>query len=203
MNEPKPFASLSPSLLARKGAARPAMRPQLQPLSFHEKNGGGFATVAATASHDDSHEDLGWNDMGEDRPEPHQLETLRPEAASQAPADVVVALAAPTADDKRPSDGPLSDGTVIKPEVLRQLSALAESIAAAPADQPSRNLRSALKEGRRAAFTLRVDAQRHLRLRLACTLQNRSAQLVIIEALDRLLDELPGLDELTRRVKRG
>ena len=27
-SEPKPFASLSSGLLARKGAARPAMRPQ-------------------------------------------------------------------------------------------------------------------------------------------------------------------------------
>ena len=28
MNDPRPFASLSSGLLARKGAARPAMRPQ-------------------------------------------------------------------------------------------------------------------------------------------------------------------------------
>ena len=32
MNEAKPFASLGPTLLARKGGARPAMRPQLSPL---------------------------------------------------------------------------------------------------------------------------------------------------------------------------
>ena len=43
MNEARPFASLSSGLLARKGAAKPAMRPQ----GFT----GGF-------------EDLGWNDMG-------------------------------------------------------------------------------------------------------------------------------------------
>lgn len=37
MSEPKPFASLSPSLLARKGSARPAMRPQIQPLQqYHD-----------------------------------------------------------------------------------------------------------------------------------------------------------------------
>src|SRR3546814_8529892 len=45
MSEPKFFASLSPSLLARKGQARPAMRPQL-------------ITTTSTL------EDLGWNDMG-------------------------------------------------------------------------------------------------------------------------------------------
>ena len=48
MNEARPFASLSSGLLARKGAAQPAMRPQ----GF---GGQGF-------------EDLGWNDMGGHEP---------------------------------------------------------------------------------------------------------------------------------------
>src|SRR5918998_5289315 len=46
MSEPKPFASLSSGLLARKGSARPAMRPQ------------GFGQMSGHI------EDLGWNDMG-------------------------------------------------------------------------------------------------------------------------------------------
>ena len=50
MNEPKPLASLSSGLLARKGAARPAMRPQ------------GFGQVGGNL------EDLGWNDMGFEAP---------------------------------------------------------------------------------------------------------------------------------------
>ena len=53
--EPKPFASLSSGLLARKGAARPAMRPQ----GFGQ--GGG------------SLEDLGWNDMGFEPPKAAEL----------------------------------------------------------------------------------------------------------------------------------
>ena len=52
MNEPKPIASLSSGLLARKGAARPAMRPQ------------GFQQVGGNL------EDLGWNDMGFEPPKP-------------------------------------------------------------------------------------------------------------------------------------
>ena len=52
MGEPKAFASLSSGLLARKGAARPAMRPQ------------GFGQVGAGL------EDLGWNDMGFEAPKP-------------------------------------------------------------------------------------------------------------------------------------
>ena len=56
MGEPKAFASLSSGLLARKGGARPAMRPQ----GFGGQSGGS------------SLEDLGWNDMGADADvEPH------------------------------------------------------------------------------------------------------------------------------------
>lgn len=51
MAEPKPLASLSAGLLARKGAARPAMRRQAQTLGL-----GNFG----------NQEDLGWNDMGYD-----------------------------------------------------------------------------------------------------------------------------------------
>src|SRR3954463_7322235 len=54
MNDPKPIASLGASLLARKGGAKPAMRPQAP----------GFASTAKAAPQ--SLEDLGWNDMGED-----------------------------------------------------------------------------------------------------------------------------------------
>ena len=53
MGEPKAFASLSSGLLARKGAARPAMRPQ----GFGGQTGAGL-------------DDLGWNDMGFEPPKP-------------------------------------------------------------------------------------------------------------------------------------
>src|SRR5205085_406535 len=46
-------ASLSSGLLARKGAARPAMKPQ----GFGQMGGGNL-------------EDLGWNDMGFEPPKP-------------------------------------------------------------------------------------------------------------------------------------
>ena len=56
MGEPKAFASLSSGLLARKGGARPAMRPQ----GFGGQTGAGL-------------EDLGWNDMGFEPPKPANL----------------------------------------------------------------------------------------------------------------------------------
>src|SRR5688572_13862797 len=51
-SEPKAFASLSSGLLARKGAARPAMKPQ------------GFNQIGGNL------DDLGWNDMGFEPPKP-------------------------------------------------------------------------------------------------------------------------------------
>src|SRR5690348_34721 len=63
MSEHKAFASLSSGLLARKGAARPAMRPQ------------GFGQVGQGL------DDLGWNDMGDGShaaPETANAEILEP-----------------------------------------------------------------------------------------------------------------------------
>jgi predicted HicB family RNase H-like nuclease len=41
---------------------------------------------------------------------------------------------------------------------------------------------------RKAAFTLRLDPERHLRLRLLSAYSNRSSQQLVLEALDRLLE---------------
>ena len=138
MSDPKTFASLSPSLLARKGGAKPAMRPQLGPLQ-HD-------ALARQV------EDLGWNDMG------HDDDFTGAEVYSIAPD-------APRRAQRRAVDR-----------------------------------RSALADGRRAAFTLRVDAERHLKLRLACTVKGRSAQQLVTDAIDRLLDELPDVAALAAQV---
>jgi hypothetical protein len=161
MAEPKPFASLSSTLLARKGGAKPAMRPQLAPLDSRGE----------ALSHD-PHEDLGWNDMGNDE------QVFTAEIASVTPEQPMPAA--------------------VVPEVVRQQQALPRRVANGPAATSKR--RSALADGRRAAFTLRVDAERHLRLRLACTVSNRSAQQMVTEALDRLLEELPDITALAAQV---
>lgn len=159
MTDSKSFASLSPTLLARKGAARPAMRPQLVPL--------GGAAMARQL------EDLGWNDMGHDDPGPNA--EAGPELAPVVEPQPAAA-AAPV------------------PEVLRQREAAARRVS------PQRQ--SALANGRRAAFTLRLDAERHLKLRLACALCNRSAQQLVTEAVDKLLDELSEVADLAAQVAR-
>lgn len=159
MTAHKPLASLTPKLLARKGGARPAMRPAFQQPQ----------QVAGR----DLDNDLGFNDMGDDEPgQVHQAEIV---AINSGAMSVLAGV----------------------PEVVRQQESIFARVSAAPvAAAPVRPRRSALADGRSAAFTLRLDAERHLRLRLACTLDNRSAQQILTEALDRLIAELPDVAAL-------
>jgi hypothetical protein len=54
--------------------------------------------------------------------------------------------------------------------------------------------------GRPAAFTLRLNPKRHLKLRLASTILNRSVQQLLTEALDRLLAEYPNVETLAEHI---
>jgi hypothetical protein len=159
-SEPKPFASLSSGLLARKGAAKPAMRPQV------------FSSMNV-------HDDLGWNDMG------------YPGNRPVAPVELVPADAVPP--------------------VVEQQASLAEKLNAEPASAPVEEVRkaevvsiSSIKPGliarAKAAFTLRLDPERHLRLRLACAVDHRSAQQIVTQALDEYLQGMPEIDALAGKV---
>lgn len=143
------FASLNQSLLACKGGAKPAMRPQ-----------SGLPIATATA---EALEDLGWNDMGGD-----ELSNVVPISPASNDAD---------------------DAPVLT---------LAKKIAA-PANTTAVR-KSALKQGKRAAFTLRLDAERHLKLRLASTIKGQSAQQIVTDALDSLLNEIKELDALAAQM---
>ena len=182
MNGAKPFASLSPGLLARKGAARPAMRTQLQPMrQFHE---------SAAREMDD----LGWNDMGHDHDPaiPPATPDLAPEPAAPEPPVAHVAEVVPL--KAAAQNETAAEPSAVVPEVVRQQEDLATRVGKA-------GRRSALSEGRRAAFTLRLDRERHLKLRLACTVSNRSAQQIVTEALDRLIAEQPDVAALVEQIR--
>jgi len=169
----RPVASLSPTLLARKGAARPAMRPQLQPLRAFQDN---------TAHQLD---DLGWNDMGHEG-----------EGADDAPrAKLPVAPQTAEIVALNPASEPVA---AVVPEVVHQQEQIAERLS-----QPVQPRRSALSQGRKAAFTLRLDSERHLKLRLASVTSGRSAQQLVTEALDRLIAELPQVGDLAAKVRKG
>jgi hypothetical protein len=170
----KPIAALSSGLLARKGAARPAMRSPLD----HYPSGTGqpFSSPG---------DDLGWNDMGDDWEPLASAEVAAPEVAAEA-SEIGAAIVAISASRE---SSLAAGGDIAKPDVVLQQEALTQRMVKQPVLRLPRGV--ALSQGRRAAFTLRVDAERHRKLRVACNLFDSSAQMLIIAALDQFLAELP------------
>jgi hypothetical protein len=221
MGEPKAFASLSSGLLARKGAARPAMKPQ----GF----GGGQSGSGL--------EDLGWNDMGFEPPKPvvaplrdedHDAfgeelpdQPLRNPIAALTPiaspvhdqqAEIAERFAAhdeegedesgeyvdetaelydPEAEDAEPLELSVEPAPVVIPQPV-----------AAPVPVRSRRPRAAPGSKGKSAFTLRLDPTRHLKLRLACAVDGRSAQQLVTDALDQLLQAMPELETMAEKAPR-
>jgi len=222
--EAKPFASLSSGLLARKGAARPAMRPQ------------GFAQGG------NGLEDLGWNDMGFEPPKPAEAprdedhdafgedvvehprahptgltpvgspvhdqqaeiverfaeaeEADEPVEADEAEIDDTAEFCEPEAEaETAPPISPVLTKPVSKPAVV--------AVVPVPAPRRAPRPRSVAGSKAKAAFTLRLDPDRHLKLRLACAVDGRSAQQLVTDALDHLLERMPDLDGLAQKAKRG
>ena len=201
MGEPKPLASLSAGLLARKGAARPAMRRQ--PL------GSGPAPVAGPG-----YDDLGWNDMGYDVDPERTTETARMVDLKPLLAGSVLAHDADAeraVEDSAGEDGFTPEPVVelepaSVPEVVRQREALLDRVAAVAREverAPAPKAKAKAKAPRardKAAFTLRLDADRHLRLRLASAVTNRSAQAILTGLLDEYLASLPEIDAMASRL---
>lgn len=204
INDARSYASLSSGLLARKGAAKPAMRPQ------------GFG-------HHAGFDDLGWNDMGSHghHPESAPEEVFEGDLPEHVPSSIAALTPAPKLAKPVPSEvdgaAPSEAEEPAEPEVVAQQRAIAESFPAEaeaeeeealpppPAVVPLRKRQAvpapaASVSGRKAAFTLRLDADRHLRLRLATAVTGRSAQLIVTAALDALLATIPELEALAERV---
>lgn len=226
MGEPKAFASLSSGLLARKGAARPAMRPQ------------GFGQGGSGL------EDLGWNDMGFEPPKPaivpvrdedHDAfgeeltdQPLRNPIAALTPiaspvhdqqAEIAERFAAHDEDgededgeyvdetaelyDPEAEDAPVIEASEAELEAAPVVAIPARAIVPTPrAPVRPRQPRAAPGSKEKAAFTLRLDPSRHLKLRLACAVNGRSAQQLVTDALDRLLASMPELDSMAEKAPR-
>ncbi len=174
----KPAASLSSGLLARKGQARPAMRPQ------------GFIGLDPGTSLDD----LGWNDMGDpDAPVPPVLSQRQALVEEYTPP----AVGAPTA----PAAATRAPEPESRPEPVAEAEAPAtRHVSTATAARIGREVKA--RKGR-AAFTLRLDNERHLKLRLASALTGRSAQVIVTEALDAFLETLPEVGALVDQLPVG
>jgi len=224
--EPKPFASLSSGLLARKGAARPAMKPQ----GFGQMGGGNL-------------EDLGWNDMGFDPPKPadaprdedhdafgedvvehprahptgltpvgspvhdQQAEIADRFGDSDQAEDEELDETAELYDPETESsnvDGDAAEDAGIEPEptFVRPVKPAVAAVTPNPAPRRAPRARSAPGSKGKAAFTLRLDPSRHLKLRLACAVNGRSAQQIVTDALDQLLTNMPELDSMAEKANR-
>lgn len=197
MSEPKPIASLSSGLLARKGAARPAMR---RPLI---QNGG----VAAHAIQDD----LGWNDMGYDvDPDPSTPMDYEHDAGYNPLANAVPEV---KPEVKQQQDRIAEQlhlqaeelGVAAEPEpqlapVVPIVAPRPQAVVPAPEKAAVTRSRAAPGSKGKAAFTLRLDTDRHLKLRLACAVSNRSAQQLVTAALDEFIDAMPEIGALAAQV---
>jgi hypothetical protein len=202
-SEAKPFASLSSGLLARKGAARPAMKPQ----GFGQMGGANL-------------EDLGWNDMGFEPPKP-AAPAVRDadhdafgEEIAEHPKGHPTGLT-PVHSPVHSQQDELADrlGIDAPEEEPDEAAALLDTeqpepeaapVAFIPVQPRQRSARPRAQAGSKAkaAFTLRLEPDRHLRLRLACAVDGRSAQQLVTDALDRLLDAMPELDAMAEKAKR-
>jgi hypothetical protein len=177
MND-KPFASLSPTLLARKGGAKPAMRSQL-----HYPD-----SLARTVPEDD----LGWNDMGQEQAwradSGGSSTSCRRRAEFQRsrrcrPAQVGRDLGARLGASLQSSSSARRSPSGSHRSATASASAAPRSRTAAAPPSPCGSMPTATSK-----------------LRLACTIRNRSAQQLVTEALDRLIDELPDLATLAAQV---
>lgn len=130
----------------------------------------------ASSNPGEHHDDLGWNDMGHAVPPPTDIRPfagLTPMAHS-SPASV--------------------------PPVVSERVELARRVARSP--RIAKPVATTDTQTRKAAFTLRLDGDRHLRLRLACAVQRRSAQQIVIEALDEFLNGQPEIERLAGQLPR-
>jgi hypothetical protein len=169
-------------------------------------------------------EDLGWNDMGFEPPKPAEaprdsdhdafgddvVEHPRAHPTGLTPvqspvhhqqAEIADRFAAEELDEEIDETAELYE-----PEAEAEAEEISIPVTAHPAPPPAPRRaprpRSAPGSKGKAAFTLRLDPNRHLKLRLACAVNGRSAQQIVTDALDHLLEHMPELDSLAEKAKR-
>jgi len=265
-SEPRAFASLSSGLLARKGAARPAMRPQgfgqgggnlddlgwndmghdlprpvlapvgedgevpqlsrtplagLTPISpVHDQQAEIEERFSAYGEPEDANEEEGEEEqvaasygsltsarlpqheiLGEDEDEDETLELDQPSSPASVPAFAAIKPALAPLPEAIEAEEPVAiapptPAPVPAPAPVKQVMpkpSLRAPIAAEPRGRPE-----PMGKGK-AAFTLRLDPARHLKLRLACAVTGKSAQQLVTRALDELLASMPELDAMAER----
>jgi hypothetical protein len=147
---------------------------------------------------------------------PHKLAGLTPveSPARNQQAEIAGRLSAYTPDDGEEDEidetAELYDPDAEEAAEVQEVAKPAVVAKAAPADK-ARPAPAARRQAKprvapgtkgKAAFTLRLDPERHLKLRLACAVDGRSAQMLVTQALDDLLARMPELEALAEKAKR-
>jgi hypothetical protein len=173
-------------------------------------------------------EDLGWNDMGFEPPKPTVVPVrdedhdgfgddieehprvhptgLTPVASPvhSQQAEIADRLSVDGDDEEFDETAEPDDSahhSEAQPEPLPIVAPVATRVAeSAPRRAPTP--RAATGSKGKAAFTLRLDPDRHLKLRLACAVDGRSAQQIVTDAVDQFLADMPELDGLAQKAKR-
>lgn len=135
-----------------------------------------------------------------------RLSTYSPEDDGEEEVDETAELYDPQAEEAEESEEAVAIERA-KPDPVVIQSEEPQAVAAAPAPpvrmvREPRKARTALGSKGKAAFTLRLDPERHLKLRIACAVDGRSAQQFVTQALDELLAAMPELDAMVARAKR-
>jgi hypothetical protein len=169
-------------------------------------------------------EDLGWNDMGFEPPKPavvpirddehdafgeelDESPRIHPTGLTpvQSPvhsqqAEIEDRLGGSDEDEEvdETAEPFLEEAVELEPPVAE--AAVAQ--VAVPVSRRAPKPRAAPGSKAKAAFTLRLDPDRHLKLRLACAVNGRSAQQLVTDALDGLLTNMPELDAMAAKANR-
>ncbi len=146
-NNSFPAASLTSTLLARKGAASPA-----------RSNSSGYDALAQDLAHD--------------------LAANRPVGPQAAVAPAAGSYSAPTVVDNAAADAAEAAPSLQEPVAID-----------APKPQKPVKPRAASGSHGKAAMTVRLDTERHFKLRLLSAHSNRSSQQILIDALDQYLSQ--------------
>ena len=160
-------------------------------------------------------EDLGWNDMGFEPPKPAAAprddshDAFGEEIEDHAPVHPTGLT--PVQSPVHTQQSEIADRLGVE-ETDEEVDETAEPfdaeaapvaiIAPAPVRHRSPSPRAAPGSKGKAAFTLRLDPERHLKLRLACAVNCRSAQQLVTDALDHLLAKMPELEPMAEKAKR-
>jgi hypothetical protein len=188
----------------------------MRPQGFGGQIGGGL-------------EDLGWDDMGFEPPKPADADRDSEHDAfgeeltnhpSRNPLAALTPIASPVHDqqaeiaDRLTGEGDEDEdesfdeefdetAELVDVEDVARMpeAATAPVIVPVALARPRRQSKPRAAPGSKgkAAFTLRLDPGRHLKLRLACAVTARSAQQIVTDAVDRLLADMPELDTMAER----